>query len=483
MKKVWKYLIITILMLLGLCCVGVLYLFFIPNSSLFNITYLHKSETVSAAPAEQSTVSRIVLNSRAYKVNIWSTKDQTVQLEVVSKTFGFVSTDNKHVKVSSNIKNNTLTFDIQEAYGFAILNGSHINLYIPQDKIYDLSLTNKSAQTNLLSTKIQINNFTYKTNSGDLNLEQGKISGGISLDLNRAVGSISNVFETNKNNISLKLTTGKFYAKNSTLGDVTISKNERGVISIKECNRLSSNIATAGGSINISKLAHINVKTSDTDIKITEVTDGAIVYLTKMGSVNIGTLKGVSDISTNSGSINLNVIESPLTLKTNSGNINVKAAKMTIDITSEYGDVVINFHKDAQSYLDNNNSRVLIANIYNSKLTANGVEHIGLASADEGIKVRGNGRVYLNMKNVYGNNSIEGKNGNVKTVINKDSEYILTTQSNSGNVKVNLMQIASFGGYKTKTLTTTNVNCTSSANSLTVTTNNGDLTILDTKFA
>ncbi|MBQ8615809.1 MAG: hypothetical protein IJ415_04510, partial [Clostridia bacterium] len=70
MKKVWKYLVITLLLLLGLCCVGVLYLFFMPGTSLFNITYINYNIKKETSKYSASHVSAIELNSRSYEIEI-----------------------------------------------------------------------------------------------------------------------------------------------------------------------------------------------------------------------------------------------------------------------------------------------------------------------------------------------------------------------------------------------------------------------------
>ena len=165
----------------------------------------------------------------------------------------------------------------------------------------------------------------------------------------------------------------------------------------------------------------------------------------------------------------------------------------TISTKTNYGNSYIEFAEDAGHYseADLEKSRTLYATIHNGTLTAKGVEHIGSSATDstQGIIVTGKGRVNLNMNDVRGENIVKGKNGNVKIIINHQSAYKLTTNpetKTTGSVKVNLMQIAQYNGYTTKTQTDTYVNCTEQTydnNSLTVSTTTGDLTILDTKLA
>ena len=83
------------------------------------------------------------------------------------------------------------------------------------------------------------------------------------------------------------------------------------------------------------------------------------------------------------------------------------------------------------------------------------------------------------MNDVCGENSIAGKDGNINVVINTSSQYILKTSSKTGNVRVNLAQIEQSYGYTSQEEQTTLVNCSNSTNTLTVSTNQGNLTLLD----
>lgn len=479
MKKVWKYIIITLLLLLGLCCVGVLYLFFIPNSNLFNITYINNSKELVSAKYEMTNVNTIALISRSYDVNVCSTEEKTIYVEAESRSFGFVLEKNKTFAITESLNDGMLTIHIQEPHGFATNFNSSVNLYIPASKIFNLNLSNYKANTTIKNENIKINNLTYSTTNGDFNFVKGSISGNLKLTLNKSIFKISENVEISKtNDVTLSLTTGKFYAEHSVLGDVTINSNVRGVIKINECETLTENIVSAGGSINITKISQINVKTSDTNIYIHEITDGALIKLTGSGSVSIGVVNGQSSIETNSGSTTINVVNSIIMIESNTGNITVWTAKMKTSVKTNYGDVQIYFDESdkAVSYKDNSDARVLIANITNGKLNATGVENVD-------VKISNNGRLFLKMINVYGSNKIEGSNGEINIVVNKSSSYILTTKTNTGNVKVNLAQIPEYGGYTTQSERVTNVNCEFSSNALNASTTNGNLKILDTNFA
>ena len=98
MKSFGKYLTISLLLILGLGCVGVLYLFFIPNSSLFNITYINHHKKYNSKLYTPSEINHIVVNSRSYDVVVEATDNDQIKLEVDSRSFGFVLTKNQNLQ-------------------------------------------------------------------------------------------------------------------------------------------------------------------------------------------------------------------------------------------------------------------------------------------------------------------------------------------------------------------------------------------------
>ena len=101
----------------------------------------------------------------------------------------------------------------------------------------------------------------------------------------------------------------------------------------------------------------------------------------------------------------------------------------------------------------------------NGKITVINAEHIELS-------ITRNGRAYVDMKKLYGSNYILGKTGEVSAVINKDCSYELITNTNSGNISVDLLHL-------TSGLTSGPVNCTASANKLNITTTAGNIIVKD----
>ncbi|MBR4999245.1 MAG: hypothetical protein IKY10_05125 [Clostridia bacterium] len=488
MKKIWKYITISLLLTLGLFCVGILYIFFVPGASLFNITYINMNSNKKSNEYLADTVSNIVLNSRAYEIKVYYSEEETIYLKAHANSFGFVHKANNVFDLKQKLDYSTLTFTITEPHGFATSNDSYIELFLPETQTYNLTISNYKAKTTIISPKVKINNLNYTTTKGEFNFSKGEINGNLNLKLNKGDFKISKDVITNENDLTLSITKGSFSARNSTLGDVSITYNERGKINLGACKDIRSNNKSSGGQITATKAQHVSITAGDTILSFNEVTHAVSIDLKKSGRVTIKKLSGVSSINTNSGNINLETTLSPLTAKSDSGNINISDAYSKISLTSNYGNSNVKFSESAPSYKDNSSSRVLYANIKNGTLTASGVEHVGEVneatdSATGGIKIRGNGRVSLRMDAIYGVNSVAGNDGNLRIVFNKSSSYVLNTQSAGGSVRVNLTQISEYNGYTTKDLRTTYVNCTSSVNSLTATTDDGYLTILDTNFA
>ncbi len=488
MNKVGKYIIISLLLLLGLGCVGILYLFFIPNSTLFNITYINLNDRIKSLSynVSASSINQIKINSRSYDLNIVPVENSEISLEMYTNSFGFVFVENSNFKIVSALENGILTFDIDEPHGFATTNNSYINLSIPKDHPISLDLTNKNSSISISSKSLILNNLSYSTNAGEFNFFEGKINGNLNLKIDKGSFNISKNVETNSNNIQLGLTKGKFNAADSSFGNITVTENQRGVISVLECVNFyhnSEHAISAGGQINIGTLSQTTLRSSDTKVSIKNVTY-ANIDLTGAGDVFIDKVMGYSPISTTSGNIIINNSHAEISAHTTSGNITIKNAMKTVSIRTISGTANVSFSEDAEKHTSTNRSRVLHANIHNGTLNASGVEHIGHADQNNseniiGITITGNGSVNLTMNDVSGSNSIYGNDGNVNIVINDTSDYILNTSTSTGNVRVNLKQISESGGYRTKTATTTNVNCNSSSNNLNVSTNAGNLTILD----
>ena len=221
MKNFGKYFTLTILLLLGVGCIGVLYLFFVPGSTLFNIKYISYNEKTETS-FNIKDIHTLNVNSRSYEVKINSTENEDVVVVVYSNSFGFVTTKNSITNISSSIKDGILALNITEPHGFALPNSSYVEIRIPEGTNLNLGLTNKGADTSFISNKININNFAYTTTNGYLTLNNVNINGNLDLDINKATFKIDETVNTSNSNLKLKVSTGKFYANNSTFKNINI---------------------------------------------------------------------------------------------------------------------------------------------------------------------------------------------------------------------------------------------------------------------
>lgn len=478
MKKIGKYLIITLLLLLGLCCVGVLYLFFIPNSSLFNISYVsHHTQISSQKEYFADDVNKIVLNSSKFEVKIVESYDDNISLKVYDQAFGFALVKNNSTTINEDLNSaGVLTFNVKETSGAVLKNSSAIELKIPKNKEFDISLKNKKATTSIDGENIKINALSYETEKGDFEFKKGNILGKISLNLNDAKCNISSEVQTNLNDVELKIKKGRFTASETNFGDVQILSNDRGVITLGSCLGVYQDLGQAGGKIKVKSANQITITSSDTNI-VADTVGGAIITLTATGNVEIGEVTAFSTIKTNDGHITIQNANYKIELTSEDGNISVNNAKCTVKAKTEYGNIFVNFDQSVPEV----SSRALLCEMNNGKLTTFGALHIQTT-------VTGDGRVeaYLsgveNLDNV--NSFIKGKNGSVYVTIPNECVYTLTTKSDNGNVRVNLTQIPNYGGYTNRETILTNVNCDSAVgqNRLIVSTSYGDLTILDSNF-
>ena len=477
MKKFWKYFLILILLLLGLACVGILFLFFVPNSNLFGIQYVAYRQAFYSTTYDASTISKITLNSLNYDVRIVPSNDNTIKASVHSFAFGFLRVENNVLNITSSTENGELVFNVSEPFGAVVPNNSYVELLYPQKQL-DLALNNNQANITINSSNIEIQNLSYVTTAGNFNLSLGKVLGTLDLDIGNSTFTLSSNVTTGENTVNLKLTTGKFDSSSCSLGSVNVLKNTRGIINLGQCQTLTQDVEVAGGSIKAKKVGQVSIKSSDTNVNFEEVSYGARIKLSSMGKINIGKISGSSVLITNNGDITIGSNNSALSAETKNGNIKVTDAIATVNVTTERGSVTVNFAEDAPAYSASSATRHLIASLRKGSLNCSGVDRIQVISTD-------NGSVKANLRNVLDDNFITAKNGNVNLIIEKSAVYKLVTKSTSGNVKVNLSQISNYGGYTFKDETTTYVNSTEdnyANNTLAVETVGGALKILDTNL-
>lgn len=485
MKKVGKYITITLLMLVGLFFVGLLFLFFIPNSSLFGITFISYNERTFSefynldTNAEINTVNSVKINSRAYDVKVKSSNSENLYLQVENHSLGYVLKDNKNLIIKESLNNKVLTFTITEPYGVAFKNNSSITLYVPTDKEINLTLSNKTAAVEIDNTHCKINNFSYSTERGTLNLKNASISGELNLNLNKANAKISSNVNLNNNNLNLKITTGKFDASNSVLGDVNILENQRGVIILNECRKLSQPKQTSGGRVEANKVSNVDFYGTDTNLYLTEITNGAKIEVTT-GTVNINSLSGDSDIKSTTGSISINEMKSTLTVFATTGNINVSKAFNQIFATTDSGCVTINFD-ESSDYATSGSVNYRFLKVISKSGNVNAT---GLNSAD--FKITGTGNVNVNFASFQDDlkliSDIQTEKGNIFVSVNYSDKYILNSKTN-GNSRINLMQTEKYNGWTDKLIQNKSINGASgvNANQINLKSSSGNILMHDNK--
>ncbi len=500
MKKFGKYLIITLLLLLGLCCIGVLYLFFVPNSSLFGICYISLNSSTDSqvyAQSQYESLHTISLNSGAYNVEIVPTSGETISVSVFSNSFGFVLKKNSVTSITSKIENGSLTFNVTEPNGAAIKNRSKIYLYVPAALNKNLLLTNNSAATGIAlyggEEDLSINNLTYKTSSGNFTLSHCKVAGDLRLEIGSATFTIGDNVSAENSTIYLSMTNGRFESA-AALNNITIEKNDYGTVDVSECTNLISDNSDAGGRVKINKVHHIALKGGDTNVEINTIDNGGI-ELSRAGRINIDTVETYLIATTKYGNININKTNGPVRLSSEDGSINVAAAygNVQADTPNGSGDIDVTFADDAASYAVNKEARSFVSETANGKIIVHGAERVD-------VKITDRGRAEIYMDNVYGENKVDGENGEVYIFV-KELEateapegwahYKLSTHSDNGDVNVYMHQFEH--AEKSADLCDYYINShfedfdfeagsfteAPFANSLTASTNNGSLKIRD----
>lgn len=477
MKKVGKYLTITSLLLLGLFCVGLLFLFFVPKANLFGIVFISYNQKETSQKFEASSVDKIIIQSRSYNVEVKSTTQSNVYLTVENHSLGYVLEKNSKLDIFESFENNVLTYIITEPYGAAFKNNSTITLHLPKSEEFDLSLTNKNALTKIDDQYVNINDLAYTSDKGNFTITNANLTGSIDLNLHDSNFKLSSNANLNYNDVQLKVSAGKFDASSSSkLGNITINSNKRGVILINECTSLIQSARSSGGRVEASLINSVNFSSTDTNLYIKHITEGAIINLTNSGKVEISTLLGTSDILTNKGSVNITNSLSEATILTDSGDVKIKNATNRIFITTASGDISVSFPDPIEQASNTNpNVRFLKVITKSGNVNATGLNRVDIESSD----ISSIDLTFSN--NVYSNSSIKTNKGSVYVKVNKDSQFMLNSNTNSGAVRINLTQTEVYNGWTNQTLTKA-INCSTSTNSINIGTNSASILMLDSNF-
>ncbi len=459
MKKVWKYILIAFLLLIALCLVGVLYLFFVPGSSIFNITYISYNVVVTTqGNYKNENVDEVILNSNNYDVLVRQTEADKFYATVYCNALGFTLVKNSVPNINATYVAGTkrLQIDVTEPVGFVAPQSSIVTLYIPKNSSAKATLKNNSANTTINCPNSTFNVLDYKTNSGDLKLIAGEFNNDLKLNLGGATCTIANEVDTSTNNIFLNLKNGKFNAPSKNFNHVTVESNVRGVIIMKSCNKLiQTSSETAGGRIEIVDLYDADYTSGDTNLTITNL-HGGNISLKKSGSVTVDKCLGTSNISTSTGSITINNAESNVLVNSDSGNITINNAVGLVQTKTE-GKTTVNFKQDSA------NTTTLDAKTKNGSIIATNVDKIN-AVVDDG----GKGNVDVSMRNIQSGCSIRTRKGNVNILFKDNSAFTLTAkQENGGSFWLNfanqeeaITDISKFGNGKAINGDTNNIKFT-----------------------
>lgn len=482
MKKVWKYLSIAFLLLIGLCCIGVLYIFFVPGSNLFGICYVAYNESIKGTDYHPSGIIGVTVNSNAYDVNVLPSKNGHFYSEMYTNSFGFTTLENKTCGITSTNVGGVVTYNVKEPTGALISTNAYINIYVPANVPINLSLSNRSSHTTINDAGVTIGELNYRTNYGDLDLNNATIIGTMNLDLDRSFLTIAKSVRLNKNSVNLKLSTGKFDSTNAVLGDVNVLSNNRGVINVGICNNFTEDIKTAGGRISINSINNtLRITTSDTKINVENLTGVAVVKLTNLGTISIKNCFGQADLVTVHGDINIENSYNNVSLTSSYGNITVdNAFKHVIASSRKTGNIAIKYNESALHHNSTTapNDRKVSIQVQDGSASITGAENVNAS-------ILGRGHLSLSMTAVSSNNIINAGYGSVNIIVNAESQYLLTSNTASGYSNVNLSQISEFGGY-TNNITHENplkVNgYTESHNQLNISATSGSISVVDTNL-
>ncbi len=474
MKKFGKYLSIVLLLFIGLVAVAGIYLFFVPNSSLFGLQYISLNTKKFSESYAVDTIDKVVLNTRAYDTKIMLSSNDEISVMVYANNIGFALKKNSVVDITANIDNGCLTFDITEPYGATVLNESRVVLRIPDNKSFDIAITNKSSQTNI-DAEIKIDDLTYSTNTGDCVINNAELFGVIDIKTKSSSIIFGENLVTHDNNIDLSIGSGKFDANNKSLSEVTISNSSNGVIKLGNAETVTANFKEAGGSVSAKSVKSLNINSTDTNVYVDEIMNLGYIKLSSAGKTTIGKANGTLFVETKNGDITINNATSPIEAISQHGNIKVSNSTSKLNAQTEYGNITVTFSDEALSNSVDSNSRYLIASTKNGKIVCKGADRVEINISDSG-------RVELTMHDVVGESTINGKRGSVYVLVADSAKFLLTTQSNK-DVSVNLSQIEDIGtgGYTTGARTQNYINCKQgdNTNSLLITTTTGALKVRD----
>ena len=412
------YLLMFILILVAAFMIIVTIMMFTPKKPILGYQYFTYSDeyvinkdTDTKEELNFATTARINVNTTSASVSIIKTdevKEDSVQ--IVNKSMGFAkkgqNVDFKYsVKYTTSPETGkTLNIVVNEAQGFLYFtNNVQVVIKLPIDSKYkfentEFVITTTSGAVNIGSkttvkdpskdVNLNINNLTASTKKGSISITKYNNEEFSNLSLNTGSGSFSTELErVNVNNAKIVTNSGKFNFKHIisknpldlNLGDGTfIAENVAASVSLVAHNA-KINIAQVAGDFTANETAdRINKAIVTVDI----VTGDVSFPTAKASQLTFKKVLGNININTTSGSVNLGqteAVKGSVLVQTEKGSITAKVGykedashvfitktgKVNLDfetdvgkntVTSESGEVTLNFKSNSKFILDLKNA-------------------------------------------------------------------------------------------------------------------------------
>lgn len=438
MKKIFKGIgIYTVIAFVAFVAIGVFcagFLFFYRKANIFGFRYVSGSTSIYAKEeSELIGIENIKIDAKNYPINIHTSKNaENLTGVMVVDVSGY--TNKKLNKPEFSLKYNkeskTAVFTCIELNGWFNVNGSKINITLPQ----------KYAEAGL--------NFEISTSKGNVYIGGDDLVGVGDLDIESRSGDVilnGVEFVDADSKVSLVLGKGDFNASKKckganvdfeistdrgeidltnidkeklTIEQVKINKLTKGKVLLNTIKELitTENINGGGKVFVIEEVENVNFISLDTDVNLNKITNLANVFLNGLGDIVVNEAYGES--------LALNVEDGDILVKkayaknhiinSNYGNVNIKDGKQNININSVYGNITVYFNEEAEDWNQINKSREINAVTKNGSIYVEGLQRGNITATN-------NGKISLKYNKVCDNNIINSNNGAVNIVV-PDSE-------------------------------------------------------------
>lgn len=509
--KLIKKIIGSIFILLGICVMVVLCGFavmMIGKVSIFGYTFVNiekNSEAISLA--KESPVNEITIVTEGTQINIDYRKVSQISYQLNAKMQGIFKDDVKEITVDAQENGSTFTLKTTEPQGLPFYNKSILTVIVPND-----------ARVKVVNIETSASDFNFITPE-----EEGAYAQLETLSINTKTKNISYDLPSNLHltNLSMKSVTGRVYVNSPISGNLNID-SDYGTFIFKKGLKLTStaeikNQLAKGNKITIKgrspfvEFGDMSEKNSDydlySDLSVTcqEEGNGGLVKVsgTLYGTTyfhspnlefrannvegNFGVQGGVSKIIING---NLNKMSKELTgsvatslIDCGNGSVYINNCYADIKITAQQNNVTIdNAYENVEVQSATGATKVHFADGAEKKLTIKNSSNgsVEATNIQGTLNVETNGTVKLEFVKVVGENKVS-TSSTIDVQIKDNLQYMFTTKSSSGNVKVNLGGDVEYSNCDGATeegnlkVITHGVNCESSSNSLTLISNGGSI--------